>query len=170
VHSLLLQTFLTFQVRPGSIKEVKEIASTAGSLVLSNKGVLRGITNWGVFHLPRPISIKGGTKHHIGHYFVMRFDSSSKTQHEIRKTLKLEPRLLRFSVVKLAERLEDMADIGGEAEEWAGYLGHRGEGVSDRIWPDTESEAKKETKMGDIGTEEAGATTKHGEAKTAARV
>jgi hypothetical protein len=71
--------------------------------------------------------LKGGGKHHAGHYFIMRFDAGARTQHIMRKTLALEPRLLRFSVVKLGSRLDEISDVGGEAEEWAGFEGARGE-------------------------------------------
>lgn len=70
--------------------------------------------------------LKGGTKHHIGHYFIMRFDSGARTQHTLRKTLALEPRLLRFSVVKLGGRLDEIADVGGVAEEWRDIEGSSG--------------------------------------------
>ena len=35
----------------------------------------------------------------------MRFDSSAETQQEIRRTLGLDPRMVRFSVVKLGDKL-----------------------------------------------------------------
>jgi small subunit ribosomal protein S6 len=57
----------------------------------------------------------------------MRFDASAQTQHGLRRSLGLEPRLLRFSVVKMAERLSGVAGTGGEAEEWMGVDGARGE-------------------------------------------
>ena len=57
----------------------------------------------------------------------MRFDSNADTQHLVRKTLKLEPRLLRFSVVKLGHRLDQIANVGGEADEWKGFMNSRGQ-------------------------------------------
>ncbi|KAF4956868.1 hypothetical protein F66182_18345, partial [Fusarium sp. NRRL 66182] len=54
-------------VRPGSLKEVKDIlaqhtnllrlnriAKNAGVQVLRSGGVVRGYTNWGTFTLPKP--------------------------------------------------------------------------------------------------------------------
>ena len=53
----------------------------------------------------------------------MRFDSSAETQHQIRHTLSLDPRMLRFSVVKLGHKLGRpgamhgaLEDIGGKVE------------------------------------------------------
>jgi hypothetical protein len=111
--------------------------------------VIRGITNWGVFALPKAVSNRSGTqnpndaapsissqpgvmqqyrspKHTVGHYFIMRFDSSARTQHLLRKTWNSDPRLLRFSVVKVGDKLADICDVGGRAEEWDGVEGSEG--------------------------------------------
>jgi small subunit ribosomal protein S6 len=61
---------------------------------------------------------KGATKHHVGHYYVMRFDASPKTQHIVRRMLGLEPRLLRFSCVRLGGTLRTISKMGAEVEEW----------------------------------------------------
>ena len=41
----------------------------------------------------------------MGHYFIMQFDSASSVQTEIRRTLGLDPRMIRFSVVKVGNKL-----------------------------------------------------------------
>ncbi|KAG5665829.1 hypothetical protein KAF25_009954 [Fusarium avenaceum] len=99
-------------VRPGSLSEVKEIAQTVGSLVLKNGGVVRGLANWGVFSLPKPISVHQ-MKHTHGHYFVMRYDAASKVHQDVRNTLRLEPRMIRAAHVKLGDgKLETLARFG----------------------------------------------------------
>ncbi|KAK3708580.1 hypothetical protein LTR37_011475 [Vermiconidia calcicola] len=103
-------------VRPGrSINEIKEIARTTGNIILSSGGVVRGISNWGTFLLPKPAR-KAGAVYHNGHYFILRFDSSAKTQHAVRRTLGLDPRMIRYSVVKMGSKLEEISDVGGLAE------------------------------------------------------
>ena len=88
------------------------IASTVGSMVVRNGGVVRGMANWGVFSLPRPISVHQ-MKHTHGHYFVMRYDSSSKVHNDLRTTLRLEPRMIRSAHVKLGDgKLETMSKFG----------------------------------------------------------
>ncbi|RKF56113.1 37S ribosomal protein MRP17, mitochondrial [Golovinomyces cichoracearum] len=100
-------------VRAGAIDEVKDLARTAGSIVLKNGGIIRGLNNWGVFSLPRKVH-KNQAIHSEGHYFIMRFDSSSKTQQEVRNTLGLDPRMIRFSSVKLGDgTLNKTSRIGG---------------------------------------------------------
>jgi small subunit ribosomal protein S6 len=46
----------------------------------------------------------------------MRFDSSSPVQKEIQRSLGLDPRMIRFSVVKLGSTLEEIKDISGKVE------------------------------------------------------
>ncbi|MCJ1363861.1 hypothetical protein MMC16_002970 [Acarospora aff. strigata] len=102
-------------VRPGQLHEVKEIAKTTGSLILSRGGVIRGITNWGSFLLPKSTR-KHQTRHHSGHYFIMRFDSSGETQQMVRTTLGLDPRMIKFGVVRLGGTLEAIKDVAGRVE------------------------------------------------------
>lgn len=46
----------------------------------------------------------------------MRFDASGPVQTAVRRTLGLDPRMIRFSVVKLGDRLEEIKDIDGKVE------------------------------------------------------
>lgn len=106
----------TTQVRTGSITEVKEIAQTVGSLILNNGGVIRGLSNWGVFTLPRPTSVHQ-SRHTHGHYFVVRYDASGAVHADVRKTLRLEPRMIRSAHVKLGDgKLSSIARFG--APKW----------------------------------------------------
>ncbi|KND90874.1 37S ribosomal protein MRP17, mitochondrial [Tolypocladium ophioglossoides CBS 100239] len=92
------------------------IAQTVGSLVLKNGGVVRGLANWGVFSLPKPVSVHQ-MKHTHGHYFVMRYDASTKVHHDLRNTLRLEPRMIRSAHVKLGDgKLETLSRFG--APRW----------------------------------------------------
>jgi small subunit ribosomal protein S6 len=90
------------------------IARTAGSLVLRQGGTIRGIKNWGVWSLPKRTR-KHQAQYHEGHYFIMRFDGWSRIQDEVRMTLGLDPRMIKFSSVKLGDgTLESLSKIGGE--------------------------------------------------------
>lgn len=46
----------------------------------------------------------------------MRFDSSGPVQQEVRRTLGLDPRMIRFSVVKLGSKLEEIKDVEGKVK------------------------------------------------------
>ena len=94
---------------------LSRIARTAGNQVLTAGGVVRGITNWGTFLLPNPARKQGAT-YHNGHYFIMRFDSSAKTQHAVKRTLGLDPRLIRYSMVKVGTKFDEIRDVGGKVD------------------------------------------------------
>ncbi|KAK0388366.1 hypothetical protein NLU13_4611 [Sarocladium strictum] len=97
------------------------IVQTVGTLVLRNGGVIRGIANWGVSALPKPISVHQIKQTH-GHYFVMRYDASAKIHETVRSTLRLEPRMIRAGHVKLGDgRLSTTAKFG--APKWKTKLG-----------------------------------------------
>ncbi|KAF3930691.1 hypothetical protein ABW19_dt0208314 [Dactylella cylindrospora] len=81
--------------------------------VISNGGVIRGINNWEVTYLPKKVR-KHQATHKIGHYFLMRFDCDPQTQKVVRDTLGVDPRMLKFSVVKMGTgKLEDISRVGG---------------------------------------------------------
>jgi small subunit ribosomal protein S6 len=46
----------------------------------------------------------------------MRFDASGAVQTAVRRTLGLDPRMIRFSVVKLGDKLEEIKDVDGKVE------------------------------------------------------
>lgn len=101
-----------------SLTHLHRIAKTSSTQILAAGGVVRGITNWGIFRLPKPAR-KHKTLHHNGHYFIVRFDSSARTQHAVRRTLGLDPRMIRYSVVKVGSTLEEIQKVGGKVE-WGG--------------------------------------------------
>lgn len=132
---------MVIQVRVGKIAEVKEypppscvryrafvflrtchitntlhfpsrIARTAGGIILSSGGVIRGITNWGPYLLAKP-KVRSQVLHDSGHHFIMRFDCSPKTQELVRKTVAIDPRMLRCGVVKLGSTLKEIMDMPG---------------------------------------------------------
>lgn len=90
----------------------------AGQQILDSRGVIRGMKNWGQFDLPRPTT-KHQTQHHQGHYFVMQFDASVKAQQEVRRFLTLDPRMIRFSIVKIGDKL---GGVNGAIEEVTGEI------------------------------------------------
>jgi small subunit ribosomal protein S6 len=97
-----------------SILTQPRIARTTGALILNSGGTIRGIKNWGIFSLPKRTR-KHQAQYTDGHYFIMRYDSSSKIQDDVRKTLGLDPRMIKFSSVKLGDgTLESLSKIGGQ--------------------------------------------------------
>lgn len=108
-----LHAAVNFQ--PSDLFPFPRIARTAGLQVIRAGGVVRGFTNWGPFRLPRPIT-KHQAKYSTGHHFIMRFDSAAPVQQEIRRSLGLDPRMVRFAVVKLGSTLNEIKDVSGSIE------------------------------------------------------
>lgn len=54
----------------------------------------------------------------------MRFDSSAKTQHAVKRILGLDPRMIRYSFVKMGNTLQDIKNVGGTVE-WSGAESQR---------------------------------------------
>lgn len=100
--------------QPNADPICSRIAKTAGKIVLDQQGVVRGVSNWGTFLLPKPAK-KLQTTHHYGHHFIMRFDASARAQHALRRTMSLDPRLIRYSVVKMGTKFEEIKDVPGTA-------------------------------------------------------
>ena len=75
--------------------------------------MIRGLTNWGTYLLTKPVR-KHQARYSEGHHFLMRFDASASTQEAVRKTLGLDPRMIKFGVVKMGERLRDIKDVEGK--------------------------------------------------------
>jgi small subunit ribosomal protein S6 len=91
---------------------------TTGTLILSSGGIIRGLTNWGVTALPKRTRVHQAI-YHEGHHFVIRYDAPSAVQDQVRKTLSLDPRMIKFGSVKLGDgKLETIAKIGGKIP-WA---------------------------------------------------
>jgi hypothetical protein len=101
-----------------------------------------------VCQLPNGARGKQGKKtHYAGHFFIMRFDASSQTQHNIRRLMGLEPRLLRCTVVKMGHKLGDISDVPGQAEEMAWT-----EDAQPRMAIDLEMKREATAKTGELGS------------------
>lgn len=62
--------------------------------------------------LPKPV-VSAQMKYKTGHYFVMRYDASSKAHMNMRSTINLDPRVIRTAHVKVGNgKLETLAKYG----------------------------------------------------------
>lgn len=98
-----------------TLNSLPRIARTAGSLVLAQGGVVRGITNWGSFLLTKPVK-KNQRRYDTGHHFIMRFDASPAVQELVKKTVAVDPRMVRCGVVKMGGTLREIHDVKGKVD------------------------------------------------------
>lgn len=64
----------------------------------------------------------------------MRFDASGPVQSAVRRTLSLDPRMIRFSVIKLGDKLEEINDVPGHVD-WNGTKTHITDSIISRSIP-----------------------------------
>ena len=90
-------------------------------MILGQKGVIRSVQNWGTFLLTKPVK-KNMAWHSEGHHFLMRFDSSPDTQKAVRTMLGLDPRMIRFGIVKMGDKNGTLASTANIASyQWNRY-------------------------------------------------
>lgn len=77
--------------------------------------MIRDYSNWGNFMLPKPTT-KHQQRNSQGQHFVMRFDGASNVQQSIRRTLKLDPRMIRFGVVRRGSSLDQIKEVPGKVD------------------------------------------------------
>ena len=107
-------------------------------MVLGGNGVIRSIRNWGRFLLTHPLN--RNLQHHTeAQHFVMRFDCSPRTMLDLKRKLAMDPRMVRYAIVKMQQQ-----KLGGVPGRGAGMEGvgdvrwtrkpERARGTSDMIW------------------------------------
>jgi len=78
-------------------------------IIFDQGGVVRQLKSDGTKVLPQRMR-SHKTWHDVGDYWTMRFDASPKTMKLLTSTLKREPRVIRWTVIKLGEKLEDILE------------------------------------------------------------
>ncbi|KAI0256149.1 ribosomal protein S6 [Lactifluus subvellereus] len=89
-------------------RQIKGLVRQAASHILNNGGVVRGIQYWGAETLPQRMR-SHGISHEHGDYWTMHFDASPEKQKSLTKLLRTDPRVVRATVLKMGERIEDVA-------------------------------------------------------------
>lgn len=81
--------------------EVRELTSRIEQTVVSLKGDLKQIVDWGMRKLAYPIN-----KVSRGRYYYMRLDGSAEMIAEVERRLRLNDRVLRYQSVRLEKELQ----------------------------------------------------------------
>lgn len=64
----------------------------------------------------------------------MRFDASGPVQSAVRRTLSLDPRMIRFSVIKIGDKLEKINNVPGHVD-WNGTKTNITDSIVSRATP-----------------------------------
>ena len=71
-------------------------------MILSQRGVIRSVANWGQSLLSAPVR-RNMQRHEFGHHTVMRFDCAPGTQAAVKKMLMVDPRVIKWTLVRLGD-------------------------------------------------------------------
>ncbi|KAI0745435.1 ribosomal protein S6 [Earliella scabrosa] len=92
-------------------KHIKDLVTRVASHVLNNGGVVRKLDSWGTRTLPQRMRRKK-QYHNIGDYWTMQFDASPTTLSSLNAIMRHDPRVVRWTSLKVGEKLEDVFQLG----------------------------------------------------------
>ncbi|KAM0756118.1 hypothetical protein T439DRAFT_320812 [Meredithblackwellia eburnea MCA 4105] len=89
------------------LSATRSLLATTSSLVLANGGVVRNIDYWGARNLPQKMK-RGGVASSTGEYVTMRFDANPPTVKALNERLRLDPRVLRWTTLKVGTKFDEV--------------------------------------------------------------
>ncbi|KZO98854.1 hypothetical protein CALVIDRAFT_424273 [Calocera viscosa TUFC12733] len=92
---------------------IQSLVKVSAQGIIARGGVVREIKSLGTKALPQRMR-SHKTWHDIADYWIMRFDASPKSMKTLTAALKQDPRVVRWTTLKLGERLQDM--LGSRAQ------------------------------------------------------
>ncbi|KAJ7217957.1 ribosomal protein S6, partial [Mycena pura] len=95
-------------------KHIKELVRQSALHVLDAGGVVRKFDSWGTRSLPQRMH-RHGNYHEIGDYWTMHFDTAPRTLLTLNSLMRRDPRVIRWTILKLGSRPEDIAREGRRA-------------------------------------------------------
>jgi small subunit ribosomal protein S6 len=121
---------LFFALAYDSVQQhIRELVRQSAMHVMNSGGVVRKINSWGTLALPQKMKRNGPLQNvgewvewhypclscltpHLYSYWTLHFDASPRTLRSLNGIMRRDPRVLRWTVLKLADTLEDLAKQG----------------------------------------------------------
>ncbi|KAF9465005.1 ribosomal protein S6 [Collybia nuda] len=97
-------------------KHIKELVRQTATHVMNAGGVVRNINSWGTLTLPQRMR-RHGEIHSTGDYWTMHFDTAPRTLRSLNSIMRRDPRVIRWTVLKLGAKVEDIAKEGQKAQK-----------------------------------------------------
>ncbi|KAG6903025.1 hypothetical protein C0995_007458 [Termitomyces sp. Mi166 len=98
----------------GEYKYIRELVRQTATHVLNNGGVVREIKYLGTLTLPQRMR-RHKAVHSVGDYWTLHFDTAPRTLRTLNAIMRGDPRVIRWTVLKLADKVEDIAKEGQKA-------------------------------------------------------
>ncbi|KZT44210.1 hypothetical protein SISSUDRAFT_1039495 [Sistotremastrum suecicum HHB10207 ss-3] len=86
---------------------IRDLVRSTAMHVMDRGGVVRDLDYWGPRALPQRMR-RHGAWHNVSDYWTMHFDASPATLKSLNTTLRADPRVVRWSMIKLGHRPEDI--------------------------------------------------------------
>ncbi|KAI5890665.1 uncharacterized protein SCHCODRAFT_02632529 [Schizophyllum commune H4-8] len=106
-----LYQLLCITVHSPEYKHIKELVRQSAQHVMHAGGVVRSIDSWGTRMLPQRMR-RHRQAYNYGDYWTLHFDTAPRTLRSLNGIMRQDPRVIRWSVLKLAERPEELATEG----------------------------------------------------------
>ncbi|PAV18693.1 ribosomal S6 [Pyrrhoderma noxium] len=90
-------------------RHVKDLVTQSAKLLLDNGSPIREIKFLGTKSLPQRMK-RHKAYHTIGDYWTMNFDTSPRLLARLNDQMRSDPRVIRWTMLKLGEKLEDVVD------------------------------------------------------------
>ncbi|KAI0311711.1 hypothetical protein OF83DRAFT_1149702 [Amylostereum chailletii] len=95
---------------------IQGLVRQSATHVMGQGGVVRGLRYWGLKTLPQRMR-SHKVNHSFGDYWTMHFDASPTNQRDLFKLLRKDPRVIRATMLKMGERIEDVARAERKPEQ-----------------------------------------------------
>ncbi|ESK97151.1 37s ribosomal protein mrp17 [Moniliophthora roreri MCA 2997] len=102
-------------------KHIKQLVTQTCTHLMTSGGVVRKIDSWGTRVLPQRMK-RHKQIHSLGDYWTLHFDASPRTIQSLNKIMRQDPLVVRWTVLKLGSKVEDIAAKGRTAIEGDEHL------------------------------------------------
>jgi len=106
-----LYEMLCISAHVSKYQHIRELVRQSAMHVMNSGGVVRKINSWGTQTLPQKMK-RNGPLQSVGDYWTLHFDASPRTLRSLNGIMRRDPRVLRWTVLKLADDLEGLAEQG----------------------------------------------------------
>ncbi|KAH8828088.1 ribosomal protein S6 [Flagelloscypha sp. PMI_526] len=103
--------------------QIRELVRQTCHHLFDNGSTVRSLDYWGLKPLPTRMQRHdmNGTHHSKGDYWTVHFDTGPRVVKSLNQLMMLDPRVLRWHIVKLATKPEDLARWGNVVKHGSGY-------------------------------------------------
>jgi len=102
-------------------RHIKDLVQLSAKHVMNAGGVVRNINYWGTQTLPQRMQ-RHQQYYSTGDYWTMHFDTSPRTLRTLGGVMRRDPRVIRWTMLKLGEKVEDVVKPPEKTVERDGYL------------------------------------------------